>query len=280
MTNLHKVIALLFMTIWLTTYPPLAKSQQANIENVILNGGFEQGVQPDTGVGYGWVGFSNGEAQGSWIADNSIETVMGGKYSQALHLEGATKADRYIGLYQTVSVVPQQPYKLTIKGLIRSMEGAAQTSNYGYGLQYAIDYEGDGVWEVLKPNEWQTISWNEQPFQQTSAYKFDTVEVVITPKRDKLTMFIRGWKKWVDQSKVTFNLDELSLVGPSPTAQVTVVAAPEQTTASPKKEIPSPFELPITGRSNDSTFGYLVWASVATLLVLFGSAFNAMRHRR
>ncbi len=297
MANLKIIVAVFLMTALLMTYSPRALSQQAmNMENVMVNGGFEQGFQPDYGIGYGWGRFSNGAANGSWNADNGIETVVAGRYSQLIKIENATQADRYVGIYQTVSVVPAQQYKLTIKGLIRSQEGSTKISHYGYGLQYAIDYDGGVVWEVMKPNEWEAIFWNEQPLQTaggSSTYHFDTYETTITAKGDKLTLFIRGWKKWADKSAGGFNLDEISLVGPMGSVPQTTNQTIEpskvvETKATElKKEIPEPTavtpakpsELPVSGKGNDKAFIYLVWASMILLLVLFGSAVATVKRR-
>jgi len=47
-------------------------------------------------------------------------------------------------------------------------------------------------------------------------YRFDTFETTITAKGDKLTLFIRAWKKWINNGAGLYDLDEISLVGPTP----------------------------------------------------------------
>lgn len=204
----------------MTNLGSMAVAQQNfEIDNVIINGGFEEGFQTDFGIGYGWGGFSNGSAVVGWNADSWPEVVVAGQYSQLIQIEKATEEDRLAGIYQTVEVVPGEPYKLTIKGLIRSQEGEVETSDYGYGLQYAIDREGGTTWEALPDEAWQDITWNEQPLYKTGnnqGYKIDTHQATITAENEQLTLFIRGWKKWVNEGAVVFNLDEVSLRGPVP----------------------------------------------------------------
>jgi hypothetical protein len=47
-------------------------------------------------------------------------------------------------------------------------------------------------------------------------YRMDTFETTITAQTDRLTLFIRGWKKWIDKGSGIFDLDEISFVGPAP----------------------------------------------------------------
>jgi hypothetical protein len=226
---------------------PLASAQQElTIDEVMVNGDFEQGFQSEFGIGYGWGGFSNGDAVVGWNADTWDEVVVAGQYSQLIQIENATKTDRFAGVYQTVQVVPGEQYKLTINGLIRSQEGNVKTSNYGYGLQYGVDYHGETAWEKL--DKWQDIAWNEQPLYQTgdsSTYRFETFGTTITAKSDTLTLFIRGWKKWIDESEVVFNLDQISLVGPVPGTEIMKMA---QTSDSSESDVAA--DIQVTHQDN------------------------------
>jgi hypothetical protein len=187
----------------------------ATLQNLIVNGGFEQGFQEQFRVGYGWGAFSNGNAAVGWNSDSWAPIVIAGKYAQLIEIKNATDRDRYAGIYQTVAVVPGQPYKLTIKGLVRSAEGNIVTSDYGYRLQYGIDYEGGTAWELVPEQNWQEIPWDEQPLSDppNGVYRFETFETTLTAKSDKLTLFIRAWKKWLNDGSGLYDLDEISLVG-------------------------------------------------------------------
>jgi hypothetical protein len=204
--------------LWLAVMSTPALSQQAGSQDLIANGGFEEGFQGEFGVGYGWGAFSNGNATIGWNADTWAPVVIAGKNAQLIEIKNATERDRYAGIYQTIAVVPGQQYKLTLKGLIRSEEGDVQKSNYGYRLQYGIDDQGGTTWELLGEKSWQEIQWDEQPLNDplNGSYRFDTFETTITAKSDKLTLFIRAWKKWVNNGTGLYDLDEVSLIGPAP----------------------------------------------------------------
>jgi hypothetical protein len=238
--------SLLVAGLWLTSISAPAFSQQAETgQNLIVNGGFEEGFQGEFGVGYGWGAFSNGNAAIGWNADTWAPVVIAGKQAQLIEIRDATERDRYAGIYQTVAVVPGQQYKLTIKGLIRSQEGDVRASNYGYRLQYGIDDEGGTTWELVNENNWQEIQWDEQPLNDpiNGSYRFDTFETTITAKGDKLTLFIRAWKKWLNNGVGLYDLDEVSLVGPAPAgseAATGQVAAVVGSTESAEAELVSP----------------------------------------
>ncbi|NJN97621.1 MAG: hypothetical protein HC875_27855 [Anaerolineales bacterium] len=212
-----RVIVLAGLCLALLAVPALAQ-EAADQPNLIINGGFEEGFQSEVGVGYGWGAFGNGNAAAGWNVDSWGPVVIAGQYSQLIEIKNAVERDRYAGIYQTVAVVPGQQYKLTLKGLIRSEEGDVKLSNYGYRLQYGVDYDGGTAWELVNEQNWQEIQWDEQPLNDplNGTYRFDTFETTITAKSDKLTLFIRAWKKWLNNGVGLYDLDEISLVGPRP----------------------------------------------------------------
>ena len=232
-----KVMAglLLVSALLLTMLPTSVFAQEgegpSSIQDLLVNGDFEGGFQDGFGVGYGWGAFSNGNAVVGWNFDDWDRVVTSGNYSQRMEIKEALDQDRYAGIYQTVSVVTGQQYKLSINGLVRSDEGEVSLSDYGYRLQYAVDYDGNTAWELVDSTAWQEIPWDEQPLSlpEGEAYQTDTYDTTITATGDELTIFIRGWKKWINNGAGVFNLDEISFVGPapdgfhSPVAQAAVV---------------------------------------------------------
>ena len=220
------IIMVLMFGLWLSFGLASTLAQQdSNLQNLIVNGGFEEGFQGEFGVGYGWGGFSNGNAVVGWSADSWDKVVAAGQYAQLIEIKNATDRDRYAGIYQTVPVVAGQQYRLTIKGLIRSEEGSIEVSDFGYRLQYGIDYNGGASWELMKDADWVEIPWDEQPLAEPpdGAYRLDVFETTITARSDQLTLFIRGWKKWLNDGSGIYNLDEINLVGPAPE----ILQAPE-----------------------------------------------------
>ncbi|MBN1991491.1 MAG: hypothetical protein JW953_02225 [Anaerolineae bacterium] len=212
MVSLALIAALLYLPV------PAYSQQNSNIQNLIANGNFQEGFQ-DFGVGYGWGAFSNGQALVGWNVDTWEKVVPSGQTSaQMIEIKNAQERDRYAGIYQTVPVVAGQQYKLTIKGLIRSTEGDVQISDYGYRLQYGLDYNGGTAWELVAGENWHELPWNEQPLYDPAggAYRFDTFEATVTAKSDQLTLYLRGWKKWINNGSGIYNIQEVSLVGPAP----------------------------------------------------------------
>jgi hypothetical protein len=318
--SLSLLLSLALAVTVLTLWPAPALSQQAgpNVENLVINGGFEQGFQEQFGVAYGWGGFSNGSAVVGWNSETWEKAVAAGQYAQFFEIKQAKERDRYAGIYQTIHVVPGQQYKLTLKGLIRSEEGDISASDYGYRLQYAIDGDGGTAWELVNSDDWREIPWDEQPLYapDEAVYRLDTFETTITASSDKLTLFIRGWKKWINDGSGVFNLDEISLVGPAPAAfqapAAQAVAAgssarpdpeedttggemaeqdralnPEQSPVTAESILQSrltPQEtesaLPVSGHGRDDSINYVLVAGVLLLAALFGNAFAATKRQR
>ncbi len=215
-----RIVLSLILLIGITYLPKPVFSQDgaSDIQNLIVNGGFEGGFQEAFGVGYGWGGFSNGNAVVGWNYDDWDAVVGDGEFAQRIEIRDAVDLNRYAGIYQTVSVVPGQQYKLTLNGLIRSEEGDIALSDYGYRLQYAVDYDGDIAWELVPEEEWKELPWDEQPMSDPpdGVYRFDNFETTITARSDKLTLFVRGWKKWLNNGAGIYDLDEISFIGPAP----------------------------------------------------------------
>ncbi len=232
-----KIIFGLLLLIGLLLMPLPAFSQEgATRQNLLLNGGFEEGFQGEFGVGYSWGGFSNGNSVVGWNDETWGKAVFDGDHAQMIEIKEAVELNRYAGIYQTIAVVPGQQYKLTISGLIRSEEGDIEKSDYGYRLQYAVDHNGGNAWELLSHDAWLELPWDEQPLYEplNGSYRFDTFETTITATSDSLTLFVRGWKKWLNNGSGIFDLDEISFVGPAPGAEVApAIQAAAGDTAAP-----------------------------------------------
>lgn len=241
--------------------------------NVIVNGGFEDGFVEGQGVGVGWGRFQSGNVFAGWYDDTWPKVVYEGKHAQLLELRDAKENDRYVGIFQTVQVVPNAEYVLTLHGLVRSDAGSPQASDYGFRMQYGIDYKGGTNWEAADI-KWVELMWDEQPREDKTGdiqYRMETYTATVKAQTDKLTLFIRGWKKWADASEGNYDIDGVSLVGPK------VPAGPQPGQPTPTRT-PG---MPVTG-NEFSFFGnpVLVVASVALLIVLAGGAFWSLTRRR
>lgn len=220
------------------------------IRNVLRNGSFEAGFQPNE-LGRYWKSFDNGSAAFSFHIDDWPLVVVEGKNTQLIEIKNAQLPDRYLGIYQTARVIPGEDYTFSMRGLIRTNTGDVEKTSYGYRLEVGFDLDGAQDWE--KVEEWTELEWDEQLRVQDS-FRFDEYTTKITAKSPRITVFIRAWKKWADSGEGDYDVDDIQLVGP-------VLVRPE----APR--IPTTGEGPATIWDN-----VRVWATVALLLLLFGGA--------
>jgi hypothetical protein len=320
--GLRVIISLILLAGVLLLPVPAFSQQDLNLQNLVVNGNFAGGFQAQ-GIGYGWGAFHNGQANVGWNTDAWDKVATAGQTSiQMIEIKNALERDRYAGIYQTITVVPGQQYKLTIKGLIRSTEGDINASNYGYRLQYGVDYNGGAAWELVAGKDWHELPWDEQPLSEPAggAYRFDTFEATLTAQSDHLTLFIRGWKKWINNGSGIFDIQEVSLVGPAPAGftttaveaaaasapqpaageftgpanqpaadnQQTAPAQPETVPLNPLPAVKAPAggqtpaesQLPVSGQGADGSIHYIFIGSVALLLVLLAGAVTAMMRHK
>ncbi len=227
------------------------------VRNVLRNGNFEEGFQSNA-LGKYWKSFNNGSADFTFHIDDWPLVVVEGKYAQLIEIRNALEPDRYFGIYQTANVIPGKTYAFTIHGLVRTNTGNVQETKYGYRLQVGSDLNGGQDWKAVK--NWVELPWDEQLRRQDS-FRFDTYATTLTAKSDRLTVFIRAWKKWADAGEGDYDVDDIRLMGP---AVVTPQAPP----------------IPTTGEAPASVLGNVrVWATVALLLLLLGGAVWQARRR-
>jgi hypothetical protein len=203
---------------------------------LLINGNFEEGFA-ENGVAIGWSGFSNGQAGFGWHDDTWSPVVWQGEHSQLLYIMDPSQNDRYIGIYQTVSVAPAETYTLTLHGLVRANTPA---EDYGHRLYWGVDYNGGADWQAVE--NWAELAWDQQP-EVADSFIFNSYTTVITSTSQSLTLFLRGHTKWVRYGQADFNLDGLSLIG------------------VPGAEAGAP-GMPVTGR------GEIEWVPIAALIIL------------
>jgi hypothetical protein len=262
-------------TITPTTPSPTHTPTPIPAGNVIVNGGFEEGFVEGQGVGVDWGRFQNGNVRAGWYDDSWSKVVYEGEHAQLLELIDASEGNRYVGIFQTVSVVPDAEYDLTLHGLVRSDEGSPETSNYGYRMQYGVDFSGGTNWES-EDIEWVELMWDDQPREDLTGqnvYRMEVHTTTLTTKGPSLTLFIRGWKKWADSREGNFDIDGVSLVGPQSPSDM----QPDDDQAT---ETPEP-GMPETG--NEFALlenSVLVVASAVLLVILAGGAVWGLSRRR
>ncbi len=199
-----------------------AVQQPVEVKNLLKNGDFEAGFDQG-GVALEWEPFRNDGFQAIYT-NETFPYIESGSNAQRVTIVGATEYSRYAGIYQQVKVVPGQVYTLTLHGQLRSAVGDVNQSSFGYRMQYAVSQTGLKNWANVPEAEWVELPWDEQPIN-ASVTKFYSYTTTIEPATAKITLFVRGWNKWPDQSEGQYTFDSFSLVGPS------TAAAPVQTSA-------------------------------------------------
>lgn len=188
--------------------------------NVLANSGFEQGFHPVNGcgdVGSQWDCFTNGGAAGYGFYDDQwASTVYEGKNSQLIEINtkgmAAGDNDRYAGISQTARVVRGQPYKLSLRGMIRSTNSQGDPWRYSVQVGWVDGPQGD--WKDVK--NWQDVGWNTY-FNRTEPGGFSAYQTQLVPDAEVITLFVRVWKKWgVAYEELDVNLDAIELKGPAP----------------------------------------------------------------
>lgn len=184
-----------------------------DIGDVLLHGDFERGFN-EIGVGTEWQGFDNVDGVYGWSDETWPGLVQEGEHAQMMRITSSSEPDQFVGIMQTVPVEKGEPYELTIHGLLRSTEGSAEASNWGYRLEWGVDTRGRDSWKYV--DEWHDAGWDDQPLDGESFAMLEH-NATITPPDDTLTLFVRGRRKWETQGReVEFILDGVSLVGPIP----------------------------------------------------------------
>lgn len=230
MQRIYWIAILCALALGLST-AAISAGDGSGVDNRLSNGSFEEGFAPN-GVGLGWTAFNNGgSADYIYRDDTAARFAADGTHSQFLRISTLdyfdTEPDRYSGIYQTVAVVPGNPYTLTLSGMLRVLANDVDKNNWSYVVQWGVDPLGGA--------EWRKVAWNDVPWSTTygedetgALSKFTTT---VNAASDKLTIFIRAVKKWPTRYRVLFvNLDAISLTGASPA----VTSSPALDVIAPK----------------------------------------------
>ena len=236
-----------------THSPRPASAAVISTTNIVHNGSFSGEFQ-DNGVATGWDHFNNGGAEFSYNGDLRPSALGESGRTQVMRVRNAAQPDRYLGIYQTVSVVPGRVYTFSISGLVRTNTGDSLQTGYGYRLQIGFDTLGDGDWKQV--SGWIELPWDEQ-LQVQDTHRIDVYTTTVYARSNRLSVFVRAWKKWADGGEGAYDISAIRLIGPAELAPVDV-------------ESPG---MPVTGQTESSFLDNLrVWITLVLLAVLLGGA--------
>jgi len=237
------------------------------LTNAIKNGSFESFSTGNNNLGNAvadyWLAADNGGAHFAWYDEQRPEAVHSGQNSQLMEIcrVESFKPERAMTIYQTVDVIPNMDYLLTIHAIMRSDGHIAERNQDAYGMYWGIDTLGRGKdyyienWVKMPLDEQQRLGSNGPQDDNTHLYFQAITETIRTGNSNRLTLFIRGMKHEPTGTELNFNIDTISLLGPyiPPTPTLTPSATftryPTSTPTATPTETPPPTEpvLPITG---------------------------------
>ena len=184
--------------------------------NLVRNGSFEEGFA-GSGVAQQWTAFSSDQgAVFAWEPDSDPMHVSHGSHAQVMRIMGPGDPNTFVGIYQTLDVVPDATYTLALHGVIRSSLATEHFDPLAFRIQYAIDETGGTDWEAIEWAEWTDPGWNDVQLD-VKWPPMDAHVIEITPATNKITLFVRGWSKWgFFKSEAKFYVDGIFLQGPIP----------------------------------------------------------------
>ena len=201
--------------------PPL---QEPEPVDVIVNGDFELPWEDREDVAPEWEAYTNGQAHVGWYEETWPEAVHTGEQAQLMEIfeVDPNVQSRVIAIYQTVDVAPDSTYDLELFAILRSMVQPGDRNKDEFAMHWGVDYAGEGEYENVE--EWVFMPLEEQSrLGSTGEYPDDIplfyeriTGTIETGESDKITLFIRGLKKFATPPEVNFDVDDVSLVGPPP----------------------------------------------------------------
>jgi hypothetical protein len=188
-------------------------------QEMLQNGNFEDGFSfvPGCGnVGTGWNCFTNGGSiKYGFYDDQWAPVVARGAHSQLIELNTigipASESDRFAGIYQTINLVRGSKYDLRIRGMLREDTPDPRDDPWRYRVQWGYTTDGSTDWTTV--NNWYELPWDNY-YPRTSPGDIQSFGDTLVAPSDRVTIFIRVWKKWgTTQKELDVNIDDISLWG-------------------------------------------------------------------
>lgn len=211
----------------------LPNQQQSCAGDVIMNGGFETRDPADHSIALNWGRYNNGQAWFGWYDETWAEAVRTGQHAQLMEIfqVEANILDRVMAISQTTTVAPNTTYNLTLGAIMRSQAPAQDRNNNEFEMHWGVDFSGQGnyqnvqTWNLMDLTEqFRPGSTGEYPDDKPLFYETIT-GTVQTGNSERITLFIRGLKKFPTGTEVNFDVDDVSLC---PVAAVAAAPAQQQ----------------------------------------------------
>ncbi|RMF05890.1 MAG: hypothetical protein D6768_00285 [Chloroflexi bacterium] len=261
--------------------------------NVIRNGDFEIPFGAHEAVAPEWEAYDNGRAHFGWYEETWPEAVRSGERAQLMEIflhDDPTVLDRVMAIHQTVDVVPNSEYALVLYAIMRSDANKESRNTDEVEMHWGIDPLGEGNYDNV--TEWNLMPLTEQnrlgsvsgAFLDDEPLFYERITgTVRTADSSKITLFIRGLKKFPTQVELNMDIDDVMLVGPQPGVVQSTANPPaaEQPAAdgSPAGEDAG---LPNSGGilARPAAQGILVMGGLLLLVVTAAAAVGLLTHRK
>jgi hypothetical protein len=211
--------------------PQAQPAQAPGDVNVIRNGDFELPWQQQDGVAPEWEGYDNGFAHFGWYEELWPEAVWNGERAQLMEIFEVepNNLDRVMAIHQTVDVAANAEYHLELFAIMRSDADLELRNQNELEMHWGIDPFGEGNYENV--TKWIRMPLNEQnrlgshaPFPEDIPLEYQQITgTVTTSDTNRITLFIRGLKKFPTNVEVNFDIDDVSLVGPPPGTVISAI---------------------------------------------------------
>jgi hypothetical protein len=253
--------------------------------DVIKNGDFEEWEEENIhhGVALNWDHYTNGKAFFGFYNETWPEAVLTGEHAQLMEINmvEANILDRVIAIYQTVDVQANNQYNLMLYAIMRSQAPAADRNKNEFEMHWGVDYTGEGNYDNVQ--SWHFMPLEEQfrlgstgefPEDIPLYYKMIT-GTIHTANTNKVTLFIRGLKKFPTGTEVNFDVDNVSLIGPPPNAP-----APEAT-PTPTLDPEATPEMPTSGAPlpGNLSVGAVILGGLVLIVLGTTAAVNLLKNR-
>jgi LysM repeat protein len=199
---------------------PMPEKPMAEMElvcdgpNLLRNGNFEGGFQPD-GVAHYWVGWNNGgRANYGYYDDTWPPVVSEGEHSQLVEINtldvgDATDENRLAGIYQKVWLHPGATYEISLDAMMREREDHSDEDFYRYMVEWG--YSKDGATDVENMDYWDRVVLDEI-YLRTEPGEMQSYSARFEAPSAMTTIWLMAIKKWATlERELDVNLDNVQL---------------------------------------------------------------------
>ncbi len=199
--------------------------------NVLWNGSFEEGFEPN-GVGAYWRPYNNnGAANYGYYDEGWPPVVAEGEHAQLFEINTygmeATHPNRWSGIYQDVWLQPGVTYELSLQAMMREAADHSAEDPHRYEVYWGLEFGQAVVEPYVSPiaevtylDTLQGVPVSEITLR-TAPGAYSSYSTQFTASSDFGWLYLLGLKKWATiEREVNFDIDNVQL---RPCRSITVV---------------------------------------------------------